>query len=112
MATVSGARRLSCSARCTISLVLPAPGGEATTTAGSPDQAANNAAARIGSLGCSAVGTGGGGGVPECVGAEFSVGAAALSGFWIGVSVRRARPSAVGRRATRQQRQPRRAVRP
>src|SRR5579859_4446728 len=58
IATVNWARRLSCSARCTTSLVLPAPGGEATTTAGSPDQAANNAAARVGSVWCGAEGIG------------------------------------------------------
>src|SRR5579859_1984865 len=73
IATVNWARRLSCSARCTTSLVLPAPGGEATTTAGSPDQAANNAAARIGSVWCGAAGIGGGSGVSDGVGAERGI---------------------------------------
>src|ERR1700694_100423 len=85
MATVSAARRLSCSARCTTSLVLPAPGGEATTTAGSPDQAANSAAARVGSVWCGPVGIGGGRVVRGDVGAERAVeNATALRGFWGG----------------------------
>ena len=42
--------------------IFPAPGGEATTIAGSPDQAANSAAARSGSAWCAAGTAGGGGG--------------------------------------------------
>src|SRR5579859_6880906 len=81
IATVNWARRLSCSARCTTSLVLPAPGGEATTTAGSPDQAANNAAARVGSVWCGAAGARGGTADSECACADDDVeGAGVTSG--------------------------------
>src|SRR5215207_9293000 len=62
MAILSPARRCSCSANWTTSLVLPAPGGEATTTAGSPDQAAKSAAPSVRSVWCGATGGGTGDG--------------------------------------------------
>jgi len=42
--------------------------------AGSPDQAANSAAARVGSVWCGAAGMGGGSGVWDGVGAERGAG--------------------------------------
>src|SRR5260370_13537336 len=111
MALVRPARRLSWSGRWMTRRVLPAPGGEATTTAGSPDQAANSAAPRVGSVWCGAVWLGSGSAVPDSAEVESGVEEwTALSGFWGTETVRRAWPLAVD--AIRPRRQPRRAARP
>jgi hypothetical protein len=89
------------------SLVLPAPGGEATTTAGSPDQAAKSAAASVGSVWCGAAGFGANGG-DAGLAEETSVCGSVRTGSL--KSRCRPRP-ADSKRITRQPRRPRRAAR-